>query len=29
VIKVLQGPSLKEEEAEFQITDGGVAGMDG
>lgn len=29
VIKVLQGPSLKEEEAEFQITDGGIAGMDG
>ena len=28
VIKVLQGPTLKEDEAEFQITEGGVAGME-
>ena len=28
VMKVLQGPTLKENEAEFQITEGGVTGMD-
>lgn len=29
VLKVLQGPDLKEAEAEFQITDGGITSMDG
>jgi meiotic recombination protein DMC1 len=28
VLKVLQGPTLKEDEAEFQITEGGVTGME-
>lgn len=28
VLKVLQSPTLKEDEAEFQITEGGVAGME-